>query len=170
MSRWAERCRAWVTAVNWSERSELASQRRTIWPAPIFEYSTRPEHYPEWGGIVLEAKNIRHPTASQEGRYTRVSKFLRRRIDLNFRMTVTEQPLTLRLDATGGPVPHSWNYTFEPQDDGTRVTVVVDGEPSTFFALAAPLVMNVLQRKMQTELLTLKNLQETVVTAPPVAS
>ncbi len=143
-----------------------ASQDIARSPRDVFEYVIRPEYYPEWAGIVLEAKNVRHPTPGQEGGYTAVSKFLGRRMELDFRMTVTEQPLTLHLETVGGPVPHSWHYTFEPHGDGTRVTVVVDGESGTFFALAAPLVMNVLQREMQTELLTLKNLLETVVRAP----
>lgn len=139
-------------------------------PQEVFEYVSHPEHYPDWAGMVLEAQNIRRPTFEQEGHYTCISKFLGRRMKLDFRMVATERPLTLRLEALGGPLPHSWHYTFGPHGGGTRVTVVVEGDPGTFFALAAPLVMNVLHRDIQTELLTLKHLLETVVTATPVAS
>ncbi|MFC4638871.1 SRPBCC family protein [Deinococcus hohokamensis] len=147
-----------------------ASQDIQRSPLDVFEYVRNPEHYPDWAGIVLEARNIRQPTFTQEGHYTSVSKFLGRRMELNFRMTVTERPLALRLESMGGPVPHSWHYTFEPRGNGTRVTVEVDGDPGTFFALAAPLVMTILHREIQTELLTLKNLLETVVPARRVAS
>lgn len=147
-----------------------ASQDIQRSPQDVFEYVSNPEHYPDWAGMVLESRNIRRPTFTQEGHYTSISKFLGRRMELDFRMLVTEHPLTLRLEALGGPIPHSWQYTFEPQGNGTRVTVVVDGDPGTFFALAAPLVMNVLHREMQTELLTLKSLLETVVPSAPVTA
>ncbi len=148
-------------------RTEVAQDIQRS-PREVFEYVSSPEHFPDWAGMVIEAKNIRRPTFTQEGHYTSVSKFLGRRMDLDFRMTVTEDPLALRLESVGGPIPHSWLYTFEPKGDGTQVTVVVDGDPGTFFALAAPLVMNVLHREIQTELLTLKSLLETVVPASRV--
>lgn len=120
-----------------------------------------PEHDPDWAGIVLEARHVHRPTFTPEGHSTAISKFRGRRMTLNFRMTVKQEPLTLRVESRGGPVPHSWHSTFEPRGKSTRVTVVVDGDPGSCLVLAAPVMMG----ELQTELLALKTLIEMAVPA-----
>ena len=129
-------------------------------PQDVYAYLRDLNHLPEWSGFVLEAQNVRHPTVDREGQYTAVGKFLGRRYELPFRAVVTEDPFTLLLETTGGPIPHSWRYTVTPRGEGTDLKVVMEGDPGTFFKLAAPIVLKVVQRQMQTDMLALKELLE----------
>lgn len=42
-----------------------ASQEIQRPPRDVFEFGTRPEHCPEWAGIVVEAKHVRRPTSKR---------------------------------------------------------------------------------------------------------
>src|SRR5215207_7851528 len=61
-------------------------------------------------------------TAYAGGRFTTVSKFLGRRLETPFEVTVHEFPRHHSHKSTGGPLPLEWTLTFEEAADGTRVT------------------------------------------------
>jgi carbon monoxide dehydrogenase subunit G len=50
--------------------------------------------------------------------------------------------------------------TYEPEGEGTRINVVMEGEPGGFFKLAEPLVERAIRREMETNFATLKDVLE----------
>ncbi len=57
-------------------------------------------------------------------------------------------------------IPLTTTFLFEPVSDGTRLTVVVEGEPAGFFKAAAPLVLGTVRQQFEGDLLRLKTLLE----------
>lgn len=130
-------------------------------PQEVFEYVVNMHNLPTWSSIVIDVKDVSQPSVGREGRYTAVAKFLGKKLDSPFRLTVEEgPPLTLAAKSMGGPAPSDWRYTFKPSDGGTEFHVRVDSQPNGFFSLAEPLLMRSLRRQMITDGETLKEVLE----------
>ncbi len=57
-------------------------------------------------------------------------------------------------------VPLTTTFLFEPISDGTRLTVVVEGEPTGLFKAATPLVLVTIRQQFENDLRRLKTLLE----------
>ena len=57
-------------------------------------------------------------------------------------------------------VPLTTTFLFEPIRDGTRLTVMVEGEPSGLFKAATPLVLGMVRQQFEGDLRRLKALLE----------
>jgi hypothetical protein len=57
-------------------------------------------------------------------------------------------------------VPLTTTFLFEPVQGGTRLTVIVEGEPAGLFKAAAPLVLGTIRQQFEGDLLRLKTLLE----------
>jgi carbon monoxide dehydrogenase subunit G len=89
-----------------------------------------------------------------------VRKFLGRRMESSVQFDEYEPPRKFALHATSGPVQFRVQQTYEPTDEGARITVVMEGEPGGFFKLAEPLVQRAIRREMETNFATLKDILE----------
>jgi hypothetical protein len=57
-------------------------------------------------------------------------------------------------------VPLATTFLFEPVQAGTRVTVIVEGEPAGLFKATAPLVLGTIRQQFEGDLRRLKTLLE----------
>jgi uncharacterized protein YndB with AHSA1/START domain len=127
-------------------------------PAEVFAYTTDPANLPEWQSGALEARS---DGPVQEGaRLTEVRKFLGRRMESEGEVTAFEPDRRFALKVVSGPVPYSFEQTLEPTNGGTRVRVVLEGEPGGFFKLAEPLVERAAKRQLQADFEQLKDILE----------
>ena len=127
-------------------------------PAEVFAYTTDPANLPEWQSTALEARS--DGPVQQGARLTEVRKFLGRRMESEVEVTAFELDRRFALKVLSGPVPFSFEQTLEPTDGGTRVSVVLEGEPGGFFKLAEPLVERAVKRQIQAEFEQLKDILE----------
>lgn len=121
----------------------------------VFEYIANVHHLPEWSSMVLDVQDVQLATPEREGHYTVSAKVLGRRLDTSYRLR-HDGASACTAESVGGPIVHTWHYTFTPHGDSTDVRVTLDGDPRTYFKLAAPLAVSMLQRQMQLDLETLK--------------
>jgi len=112
----------------------------------------------KWQSSALEASVDGQLQAGATGREVR--KFLGRRIVSTIRIEEYEPPRRFALQVTSGPVPFHVTQTVEPADAGSRVTVVMEGEPGRFFKLAEPLVERAVRRELEGNFATLKDILE----------
>lgn len=124
----------------------------------VFAYTTDPEKIPEWQSGALEA-SAQGPLAVGQA-ITETRKFLGRRIESKLEVEQYEPPRKFAARVTSGPVPFRFEQTTEPEGSGTRVSVVVEGEPGGFFKLAEPLVERALRREIEGDSATLKDILE----------
>jgi carbon monoxide dehydrogenase subunit G len=127
-------------------------------PDEVFAYATDPTHVAEWQSSALEARVDGPVQAGATG--VEVRKFLGRRIESTMRIEAYEPPRRFALQVTSGPVPFHVEQTVEPEGEGSRVSVVMEGEPGGFFRLAEPLVERAVKRELEGNLATLKDILE----------
>ena len=128
----------------------------------VFSYVSTVESQPEWATPPIEVRKDTPGPPKEGDTFTAVAKFLGRRFETPFRITSIEPNRQFSYHATGGPIPDQrWNNTFEEVSGGTRLTLVVEGEPGGFFRLAEPLLERAVQRQFRADLGTLKDMLET---------
>ncbi len=124
----------------------------------VFAYATDPAHVSEWQSSALEAGVDGQLQAGATGKEVR--KFLGRRMESTIRIEEYQPPRRFALQVTSGPVPFHVQQTVEPADQGSRVSVVIEGEPGGFFKLAEPLVERAVRRELEGNFATLKDILE----------
>ena len=131
-------------------------------PEEVFDYVANPENLPEWSGLVQEVqKETQGPPVEEGVRFTTVAKFLGRRFETPFEVSVHDRPRRHTDRSTGGPFPQEFTHIFEEvEGGGTLLTEVTDGEPGGFFRLAGPLLEIAGRRQFRADLETLKDLLE----------
>jgi len=83
-----------------------------------------------------------------------------RRMESTIRIEEYEPPRSFVLQVTSGPVPFHVQQTVEPAGEGSRISVVIEGEPGGFFKLAEPLVERGVRRELEGNFATLKDILE----------
>jgi uncharacterized protein YndB with AHSA1/START domain len=127
-------------------------------PPEVFAYLTDAESLPEWQSGAVEA---RWQGEKAPGAHIReVRKFLGRRMESELEVTEYEPDRRFALKVLSGPVPFSVQHTLEPNDSGTRLTFVGEGEPGGFFKLAEPIVGRTAERQFKGDFETLKDVLE----------
>ena len=127
----------------------------------VFSYVSTVESQPEWATPPQEVRKDTPGPPREGDAFTAVAKFLGRRFETPFRITSIEPNRQFSYRATGGPIPDQrWNNTFEEVSGGTRLTLVVEGEPGGFFRLAEPLLERAANRQFRADLGTLKDMLE----------
>ncbi len=131
-------------------------------PEEVFDYVANRETLPEWSSPILEVQKQTQGSLMEEGvRFTTVAKFLGRRFETPFEVSVHEPPRRHTDRSTGGPFPQEYTHIFEEVAEGrTRLTQVSEGEPGGFFRLAGPLLEMAGRRQFRADLETLKDLLE----------
>ena len=127
----------------------------------VFSYVSTLENLPEWAGPALEVRKDTPGTPKEGDTFTSVAKFLGRRFETPFQITSIEPNRQFSYHATGGPLPDQrWTFACEEVSRGTRLTMVVEGEPGGFFRLAEPLIERAVKRQFRADLGTLKDMLE----------
>ena len=81
-------------------------------------------------------------------------------MESTIRIEEYEPPRSFVLQVTSGPVPFHVQQTVEPAGEGSRISVVIEGEPGGFFKLAEPLVERGVRRELEGNFATLKDILE----------
>jgi hypothetical protein len=130
-------------------------------PAAVFAYLTDPEKATVWQASLLEAQFSPDPPVRKGTEIHEVRKLLGRKIESTVEVTDFEQDRLFGGRVRSGPVPWHFRYTFEGADGSTRVDFHMEGEPGGFFRLAEPLVVRTVEKQLENDFSTLKELVET---------
>ncbi len=117
----------------------------------VFDYLVDPTNEPEWQEGVLEAgysQDSSEPGVGAEAFEKR--KFMGRDMISKFEVVRFEKNKLFVGKVAEGPVPFEVTYLFLSEEGGTRVTVVIKGEPGGFFKLAE----GPLRKQLQSQLVT----------------
>jgi uncharacterized membrane protein len=127
----------------------------------VFSYATTLENFPEWVGNVIEVRKDAPGPLREGERFTAQQKLLGRRFESPFEVIAYEPNQRYAHRSTGGPVPVTMNFTYEPvSSERTRITQRNEGEPGGFFGLVGPLLERAFRRQTRTNLENLKDLLE----------
>ena len=127
-------------------------------PAEVFSYSTELDRLAEWQGTAHEARS--DGPLRQGAHLTEVRNFLGRRMESEVEVTAWEPDRHFALKVVSGPVPYTFEQTLEPTNGGTKVNIVLEGDPGGLWNLAEPLIERAVRRQVQTDFEQLKDILE----------
>ncbi len=127
----------------------------------VWAYITDPRNDTEWQSMIVEAEQLSEGPMGVGTVERSTAKVLGRRFDTTFEVTEYEPNRRSRIKSTSGPFTFTGTYEVERADGGTRFTWAMEGDPGGFFKVAEPLVLRVISRQVQADLVTLKDLLET---------
>ncbi len=131
--------------------------------AVVFKYLSDPTKLPEWASMFDEAAPSESPARVGTKIQTR-SKFLGRTMESTFDV-IEYEPNKRFVTKTDKPFPLKRIDTYESEGDGTKVAVVLEGDPGGFFRLAEPILSRIMKKQGQAQLETVKELLEAEVPA-----
>lgn len=115
--------------------------------AEVFAYMCDPANEPKWQDGVTAASLSSGGTLAVGSEISETRKFLGQEMVSKMTVTKYEVDKIFSGKVIEGPVPFEFTQTFEPMDEGTKVTMVIEGEPGGFFKLAGGMV----QKQLQTQ-------------------
>jgi hypothetical protein len=127
-------------------------------PGDVFAYLTEPANLPEWQVGVLETRC--DGPLRLGATLTELRKFLGMRIESTLEVTEHAPSERFSLRVVSGPVPIEVRHHLTPANGGTRIDVVLEGEPEGFFEVAEPIFERAVRRELELDFATLKDLLE----------
>ncbi len=126
----------------------------------VFAFLNDEQNDPKWQSGVLEAEQTSEGPVGVGTTVQEVRKFLGRRIESTYEITEYVPNEKVSSKATSGPIPFKLSTTFDPVEEGTRVTVVGEAEPGGFFKLAESVVSRTFANSLEADFDNLKAILE----------
>lgn len=126
----------------------------------VFDYSSDPANANKWQNQVLSVEWSSEDPHGVGSPQRSVTRFLGRDIETNQQITVWDPPNQFGFKSVSGPIPIEGGMKFEPEGNGTKVTMGGQIEAGGFFKLAEGLVKRQLESQFVTNLEALKLLLE----------
>lgn len=124
---------------------EIARPREDVWA-----YLTDVANAPAWQSGVKSA-------TLRDGRIEETRKLFGRELHTALEIVEQEEPRLFTLRALNSPVPFSVRHELEPAGDGTKLTVVAEGDVPGF---AAGLLARRAEKQFRTDFARLKQILE----------
>jgi uncharacterized membrane protein len=128
--------------------------------AEVFAFVTDPANNTKWQDGLVESRMATSDPMGVGAQVIDVRKFLGRDMESKLEVTVFEPNKRFMQKVISGPIPFEIIETFDPDVNGTKLTVLTHGEPGGFFKLAAGMVQKQLESQLQSDIERLKNVLE----------
>jgi uncharacterized protein YndB with AHSA1/START domain len=125
--------------------------------AEVAAYAGDPTHAPDWYANISSVEWRTPPPVGVGSRMDFVATFLGRRLAYTYEVAEFDPERRLVMRTADGPFPMETTYTWEPVDDGTRMTLRNRGRPSGFSAVAGPFMAAAMRRANRKDLAALKD-------------
>lgn len=124
---------------------------RVARPAPdVFAVVSDVRNNPRWQGGMVSCAWTSPPPHGLGATYDQTARFLGRDIVSRFVVDEFEPGRVIRVRTVESPFPIVETRRVEPEGDGAcRVTAIVGGDASGFFAIAAPLLRLMVARSVR---------------------
>jgi uncharacterized protein YndB with AHSA1/START domain len=129
-------------------------------PAVVAAFAGDPARAPEWYVNIHKADLLTPGPFTTGSRVAFEARFLGRKLSYAYEVRELIPGQKLVMSTADGPFPMETTYTWEPDGDGTRMTLRNRGEPSGFSTLVAPLMARQMRSANQADLEKLKRVLE----------
>lgn len=126
----------------------------------VFSYVTNPVNLPLWETNILKVESPPEGKLGVGVRYGGVNKTMGQSMPWKSEVTECEPNKRWAETITSGNTVIHEKLTFEPVDDGTRLTMVYDMQAGGFLKLLSPLVAGTMRRQTKGNLNRLKHILE----------
>jgi len=129
-------------------------------PADVFSYISNFENNPTWQGGMVEAWFTTEPPLRSGSIYSQVARFLGRRIESTFKVVDYQPGRLIKTTTVESTFPITFTRIVEPEDGGSRVSAIVEGDASGLFKLAEPLLAKRVRSSIDKDYKKLKDILE----------
>lgn len=126
----------------------------------VFAFVTDPANNAKWQEGVVESHMASTGPMGVGAQVIDVRKFLGRDIESKLEITAFEPNKKFAQKVISGPLQFEVTETFEAAGDGTKLSVVAQGEPGGFFKLAEGMVQKQLHSQLEGDAGRLKKVME----------
>jgi uncharacterized membrane protein len=126
----------------------------------VFTFVSNYQNSPRWVSGAFEHTKISAGPIGVGTVIRTTGRTLGLRVEATRIVTVYEPHSQYAFKSEYQRVPVTTTFRFEPTQDGTRLTVVVEGEPAGLFKAATPLMLGVIRQQFEGDLRRLKTLLE----------
>lgn len=116
--------------------------------AEVFAFVTDPANETKWQEGVVSASTTSAGAMGVGSEVVETRKFMGRDMVSKMKVSAYEANKKFVFKVADGPVPFEMNQTYESNGDGTKISVVIEGEPGGFFKLAEGMVRKQLETQM----------------------
>jgi uncharacterized protein YndB with AHSA1/START domain len=127
--------------------------------AEVFAFVTNSDNSTKWQGGV-EAVIAEGPPNVVGSKHTEVLKFMGQGMKSTMEITAFESNVKWAAKVVKGPVPYEVTVTYEAAGSATKMTMIVEGEPTGFFKIAEGMVASQLEKSLAEDGQRLKKLLE----------
>jgi uncharacterized protein YndB with AHSA1/START domain len=132
-------------------------------PAEVFAYLADFERIPTWNYAIEETRKVSDGPVGVGTRYRQV-RTVPRHSEESFEVTELEPESRLAIEGTFGPFPGRLTYQLEPTSGGTRVTNLVELQPTGVARLVGGVATSRVRSAVLENLGKLKELLESLGT------
>ena len=129
-------------------------------PQEVFAYLSNFENNPRWQSGMREARFTSEGPLRLGSTYEQVASFLGRPVLSTFEVIAYAPGQMVKATSTSGSFPITFTRMVVAEEEGTRVTAVIEGDASGFFKLAEPLLTRFVQRSVDNDYANLKKILE----------
>lgn len=129
-------------------------------PVEVAAYAGDPSNAPDWYVNIRSVDWQTPPPVAVGSRMDFVARFLGRRIAYTYEVVELVPGERMVMRTADGPFPMETTYTWEPHDEGTRMTLRNRGNPSGFAKMTAPVMERAMRRATTKDLARLKVILE----------
>lgn len=126
----------------------------------VFTFIADPCNLPQWQSDVLEVHTEPTTGPGKGSRHREIRFVVGMRIEQTLEVAAFVPSERLDLKVVDGPLQLSVSHTFASIKDGTRITIVGEGDPGPLFLFAGPLVMRTMRSQSRRAFARLKVLLE----------
>ena len=129
-------------------------------PQEVFDYVTDPANDVKWQESAKSSEWVSEAPHGVGSQVHSVNRFMGRNIDSMLEITAWDPPGAFGQKAVSGPIPFEIAMRLEEQDGGTKLTINGTAEAGGFFKIAEGLVGKQLQKQIEKDFETLKQVLE----------
>ncbi len=126
----------------------------------VFEFMNNIENEKLYRTDLLESEQISEGPIGVGTTTREVTQFLGRKIETTAEVTEYVKNKVVASKSTSGPIPFKFRTSFEPVEEGTKVTMEFEGEIGGFFKMAESLVIKMGMKQIEKDFNTLKEMLE----------
>ncbi len=126
----------------------------------VFDFVTNPANDPKWQGTSEGSEWTSEGPIGVGSTQRSVNRFMGRKLEGTTEVTVWDPPHQIAQKSVGGPIPFEMTLRFDSMGGGTHLTISGQAEIGGFFKLGEGLVGKQLEKQMESDFNTLKDVME----------
>ncbi len=126
----------------------------------VFAFTTDIQKLTKWSSVFKSVKRLSDGPVGVGTKDELTVEFVGQKIETTTEVTAYDPPNRYAYKSISGPLPFENTVLFTPAGTGTKVDLILEGEPEGLFKLAGPVFQPLARKQLEDQLKTLKKVIE----------